>query len=333
MTLRTTVTCFWLLAPALWAQNGAISGTVADTDHKPVAKATITAKNAATRASFAATSAADGSYTLANLPPGRYTLAGFLAGMLPFTQPNVEVTAAQTLHADVVLADFNANIAGEDREFYAHLWYPKEQFGKTPRIGGKPDLSGVWRPALPSDWGHPEPLPWAAAKVKEWQQNGFKDFPGGHCLPQGLDVTTIVTPIKLVQTPKLLVILFDIADPPRQIFLDGRSHPKEYPLLAWFGHSIGHWEGDTLVSDSRGFNDKSWIGFPFYPHTEQLHLVERFRRPDFGHLEIQTTIEDPGAFATPWTYSKVLRLAPAGEDIEEYVCNENNRDAEHIVGK
>ncbi|HEV2199281.1 MAG TPA: carboxypeptidase-like regulatory domain-containing protein [Bryobacteraceae bacterium] len=331
--IRTAIMCLLCAAPALIAQNGAITGTVADQDHKPVAKATITAKNAATRASFSATSAADGSYTLVNVPAGRYTLSGFLSGMIPYTQPNAVVAAAQTLHADVVLADFNANVAGEDREFYAQLWYPKEQIGRTPRRGGKPDLSGVWRPALPSDWGRPEPVPWAAAKIKEWQENDMRDFPGGHCLPQGLDVTTLVTPIKLVQTAKLLVILFDIADPPRQIFIDGRSHPKEYPLLAWFGHSIGHWEGDTLVVDSRGFNDKSWIGFPFHPHTEMLHTIERFRRPDFGHLEMQTTIDDRGAFSKPWTYSKVLRLAPPGEDLEEYVCNENNRDIDHIVGK
>ena len=191
----------------------------------------------------------------------------------------------------------------------------------------------MWRPALPSDFGHPEPLPWAAAKAKEWQENNAKDFPQSHCLPAGMDIITIVTPIKLVQTPKLLLMLFDEGDLPRQIFLDGRTHPQEYPLLAWAGHSIGHWERDTLVVDSQGFNDKSWIGFPSHPHTDKLHLIERIRRPDFGHLEIQTTVDDPGAFSKPWTYTKVLRLAPPGEDVEEYVCNENNRDLDHYVGK
>lgn len=331
---RTTITCLLFTAPALLAQNGVITGSVADQDHKPVAKAAIRVKNDATGASFAAESAADGSYTLRNVPAGRYTMSGFLAGMMPYQKPDVVVPAAQTLRVDVKMEDFQDNTTGEDREFYAALWYPKEQPGRTPRArDGKPDLSGVWRPALPSDWGHPEPLPWAAAKAKEMSDNNNRDLPQSRCLPLGMDLITIVTPIKLVQTPKLLLMLFDEGDLPRQVFLDGRSHPQEYPLLAWAGHSIGRWERDTLVVDSRGFNDKSWIGFPPHPHTEKLHLIERIRRPDFGHLEIQTTIDDPGTFAKPWTYSKVLRLAPPGEDVEEYICNENNRDIEHYVGK
>ena len=128
------------------------------------------------------------------------------------------------------------------------------------------------------------------------------------------------------------MILFDEGDLPRQIFLDGREHPKE-PNRTWVGHSVGRWEGDTLVVDSVGFNDKSWVSLNFYPHTEMLHQVERFRRPDLGHLEIETTIDDPATFAKPWTWKKVSALAPDGEDVEEYVCSENNRDLEHLVGK
>jgi hypothetical protein len=331
--LRTT-TAYLLFGPAvLLAQSGAIAGSVTDMDHKAVPKAAIRAKNDATGASFSTESATNGSYTLSNIPAGRYTLSSFVPGMMPY-QHDVTVPVAETLRLDFKMDDFQSNTTGEDREFYATLWYPKEQPGRAPRArGGKPDLSGVWRPALPTDWGHPEPLPWAAAKAKEWQDNHAKDLPQSRCLPLGMDLITIVTPIKLVQTPKLLVMLFDEGDLPRQVFLDGRSHPKEYPLLAWAGHSIGHWDGDTLVVDSRGFNDKSWIGFPSHPHTEQLHVTERFRRPDYGHLDMEITIDDPGAFAKPWTYKKVLRLAPPGEDVEEYICNENNRDLDHYVGQ
>ena len=334
MSFRATIASVICAAPILLAQNGSITGTVFDTDHKAVPKAAIQVKNEATGASFSAESAANGSYTLPNVPAGRYVLTSFVPGMVPFQQGDVRVAAGQNLRLDFQMDDFQANTAGEDRQFFADLWYPKEQPGRTPRTReGKPDLSGVWRPALPSDGGHPEALPWAAAKAKEWQENNMRDLPQSRCLPLGMDFVTLVTPIKIVQAPKLVLILFDEGDLPRQIFVDGRQHPKEYPLYAWQGHSIGHWEKDTLVVDSVGFKDTSWVGFPQHPHTEQLHAVERFRRPDYGHLELETTLEDPGTFAKPWTYKKVMRLAPPGEDVEEYICNENNRDMGHYVGK
>lgn len=321
-------------AAALFAQNGSISGTVIDEDKKPVPKAAIAVKNDATGASLSAESAANGAYTIQNVPPGKYTLTSFVPGMLPFMQPGVTVAAGQTLKLDFKMDDFQANTLGEDRTFFANLWYPKEQPGKTPRTReGKPDLSGVWRPALPADWGHPEPLPWAATKAKEIAETNARDLPQSRCLPLGMDFVTAVTAIKLVQTPKLMMILFDEGDPVRQIFLDGRQHPKEYPLLAWQGHSIGHWEKDTLVVDSVGFKDTSWVGFPQHPHTEKLHVIERFSRPDYGHLVLETTLDDPDTFAKPWSYKKIMRLAPPGEDVEEYVCNENNRDMGHYVGK
>jgi hypothetical protein len=96
------------------------------------------------------------------------------------------------------------------------------------------------------------------------------------------------------------------------------------------GHSIGHWEGDLLVIDTVGMNDKSWLNN--YPHTEQLHLIEHYRRTDFAHLQVDITIDDPGAFTKPWTIHTVWNLAP-GEEIGEYVCSENNRDVQHLSAK
>jgi len=111
-------------------------------------------------------------------------------------------------------------------------------------------------------------------------------------------------------------------EPPfRQIFMDGREHPKEADPK-WKGHSIGKWEGDTLVVDSVGFNDKSWLTDGL-PHTEQLHVIERYRRPDLAHLEIDVTMEDPGTFTKPWKLQMSFELAP-GEELIEYVCAENN---------
>jgi hypothetical protein len=139
-------------------------------------------------------------------------------------------------------------------------------------------------------------------------------------------------PFKLVQTPSLLVMLFEDDVPShRQVFLDGRGHPKD-PNPMWMGHSIGHWEGETLVIDSVGFDDRSWLDTAGHPHTEKMHVIERFRRPDLGHLEIEFTIDDPAAYAKPWKIARASEL-DAGDDIGEYVCSENEKDVEHMVGK
>src|SRR5215831_17620923 len=97
----------------------------------------------------------------------------------------------------------------------------------------------------------------------------------------------------------------------------------------WLGHSIGRWEGDTLVIDTVGFNDKSWV--LIYPHTEMLHVIERYRRADRPHLEVEATIEDPGTYAKPWKQRSIWNLSP-GDDVLEYVCNDNNKDPQHITG-
>ena len=116
----------------------------------------------------------------------------------------------------------------------------------------------------------------------------------------------------------------------RIIPLDGRPHRKDYDPT-YYGDPIGHWEGDTLVVDTTGFNDKSWTPAN-RAHTDKLHLVERIRRPDAGHIEIETTVDDPGAYKQPWTFTRASNLLPS-EEIGEYVCAENNQDVEHLVGK
>ena len=169
-------------------------------------------------------------------------------------------------------------------------------------------------------------LPWAAERSKQMLESNLKDHPGARCLPQD-PILTGPFFFHFVQTPSLLLAIFEIAPNVRQVFLDGRSHPKDVNPT-WMGHSVGKWEGDTLVVDTTGFNDRSWIGLS--PHTEMLHIVERYRRPDLGHLEIAITVEDPGAFAKPWNINMTWNLAP-GEDVLESVC-ENNK-LEHLVGK
>jgi len=134
---------------------------------------------------------------------------------------------------------------------------------------------------------------------------------------------------KFIQTRDLLVILVEGSVPGvRQVFLDGRKHPDD-PSPTWLGHSIGRWERDTLVVDTIGFNDRGWLDNAGHPQTEKLHIVERYRRVDLGHLDVDITIDDPGAYTKPWKVHRILELAPH-EEIQEYICNENHK-TEHFT--
>ena len=163
--------------------------------------------------------------------------------------------------------------------------------------------------------------------MNERKANDFRDMPSSFCLP-GDAVPSVPLLYRVVQTPSLLVQLFELDPHYRQVFLDGRGHPKD-PDPTWMGHSTGTWDGDTLVIDSVGFNDKSWITFDNLPHTEMLHTIERYRRPDLAHLTVDLTIEDSGTFTKPVERHLTWELAP-GEEILEYICTENNKYRENI---
>jgi hypothetical protein len=138
-------------------------------------------------------------------------------------------------------------------------------------------------------------------------------------------------PWKVVETPPYIYFLFEgNIHSYRQIFMDGRAHPKD-PNPTWYGHSVGHWEGDALVIDTVGFNDKFWFDFVGHPHTEQLHTVERYTRKDLGTLLEEVTIEDPQAYMRPFTINASHRLLP-GDELMEYICQENQRDTQHLIG-
>ena len=128
-----------------------------------------------------------------------------------------------------------------------------------------------------------------------------------------------------------MVILYEFFGENRQIFLDGRLLSRD-PEPTWLGYSVGRWEGDALVVDSTGFNGKTWLDGAGHPSTEALHITERFRRRDFGHLDLQLTIEDPKAYKKPWTVAVPLHLFTEGE-LLEFVCNENEADVKHMVNK
>jgi len=325
----------FLVIPAAFAQTrGTITGTVSDVDGLAVANAPVQVTNKSTGTILKATSSPTGGYTLAPLPPGTYDLSVAVLGFNPFVQQNVTVSSAQTLRLDIHLFDYQFGTLGDGREFRIDLLsaHPAPT-GPAPRTAnGKPDLSGVWYAQRPVDPGIPEPLPWVAALLKERAENNAKDAPGAHCLPRGITNAGALFPYRLVQTPALLVMLFEDDVPShRQVFLDGRSHPKDMDPR-WMGHSVGHWEGDTLVIDTVGFDDRSWLTAQGHPHTEKMHVIERFRRPDLGHLEIEFTIDDPAAYAKPWIIKRASDL-DTNDEVGEYVCSENNKDVEHMVGK
>jgi hypothetical protein len=188
-----------------------------------------------------------------------------------------------------------------------------ESGGPLPRTPeGRPDLTGIW--AAKSDPKSQKPVltPAGAAALEKTREST-----PAHCLPGSPLIGAGI--YKFVQTPALLIVIFKDLIGYRQIFLDGRSHPKDADP-SWLGHSIGHWEGDTLVVDTAGLNDRSRL--QIYPHTESLHLIERYRRRDRAHLEVLTQIEDPETFARSWKTETELSLAP-DQEVLEYVCEEN----------
>ena len=321
-------------ASLAFAQSaGTITGIVSNLPGDPVAHVAVQAVNSATNVIYKAASSANGVYTLPRLPSGTYEVSAAAAGFNPFIQKNVTVAAAQTLHLDIHLMDYQLDTLGDGREFRIDLTSPHATpSGPTPRTaGGKPDFSGVWYAQRPVDPGKPEPLPWVEALLRERAANNSKDAPGAHCLTRGVTAAGALFPYKLIQTPTLLVMLFEDDIPShRQVFLDGRGHPPD-PNPSWMGHSVGHWEGDVLVIDTVGFNDRSWLDPQGHPHTEKMRVTERLRRPDLGHLEIEFPIDDPGAYKNAWTMKRVADLDP-GDEVGEYVC-ENNKDPEHMVGK
>ena len=167
--------------------------------------------------------------------------------------------------------------------------------------------------------------------MAERTANNSKDDPEGLCLPMGTPRKDPY-PWRIIHTPKLMVILYEgNIHSYRQIFLDGRPHDKRVEET-WWGDSIGHWEGDTLVVDTVGFNDRAWLDLVGHPRTSKAHIIERFTRPELGRVNIDITIDDPGAYTKPWSVTESAQLAP-GWEIMEYICNENNRDLDHLVGK
>jgi hypothetical protein len=320
------------------AQTATVTGIVTDPDGGFVKDALIQATNASTKAAARVTGSPKGEYTV-TLPAGTYDLTVIMPCCQygSVTQAGVVVRAGESRRLDLRLP-WGANLGtlGDDPILLLNDFRERAEVpaGPTPRTReGQPDLSGIWINVNNPDALPPPLQAWAAEVLRQRMESNSKDYPGGYCLPANASSITRAFPYKFIQTPSLIVVIHESDTPGlRQIFLDGRSHPVDWNPT-WQGHSIGHWDADTLVVDTIGFNDKAWLSLSGIPHTERLHTVERIRRPDYGHIEIEITMEDSGAFTGPWNRSFTATLAPPGEEIMEFICNENNQDVSHYRGK
>jgi len=254
---------------------------------------------------------------------------------------------------------------------YPTAGVPKTPDGKSdltapaPRTTeGKPDLSGLWlrgdgqlgpagggtlrAPAPSFSIGPPVttfrdvganfkdglPLqPWAADLVKARRAENSKDNPDAHCLPMGLmQFHNLGQPRKVVQTPGLVIIMYEANYGLRQILMDGRTLPNKDAQPWWYGYSTGRWDGDTLVVETSGFRDSGWLDIIGNPLTDAAKLTERFRRPNYGTLEIDITIDDPKAYTKPWTVRVNQRIMLDGEMIE-FICLENQQFESYLKGQ
>lgn len=325
-----------LLAATSFAQSdrGVISGTVRDPGGMGLAEATVQAKNTQSGTIVKGVSGAGGKYTIADVAAGTYDVSVTVPAVRAFEQKGVTVAAAKTLELNINLQEgTQLSTLGEDTlGAIADRKRHNPPAGPTPRTtDGKPDLSGVWWSPVMVDPGKPEWLPAAQAVAKQRADSNNLDSPQARCLPS--PVTRLGPLFQFAQTKQFVVIISDDESPGfHQIHLDRAAHPKELDTDLWHGDSIGHWDGDTLVVDRAGFNERVWLDQGAHPHSAALHVIERYRRPDLGHLEKEVTVEDPGVLAKPWTFKAVADLA-AGEEIREFICAENNRDVPHMVGK
>jgi hypothetical protein len=239
--------------------------------------------------------------------------------------------------------------------------------GPAPRgADGKPDFSGIWRfvdspearqgPPLPAGVGTAGigarvrglnqffdigstlkdglPFqPWAAELRKQRVAENNKDNPDVHCLPLGLmQLDTHPEPRKIIQSPGLILILYEANGGVRQIFTDGRPLPPKDAQPWWYGYSTGKWDGDTLVVQTNGFRNDVWLDVEGSPLTGAGRMTERFRRVNYGNMEIEVTVDDPKAYTKPWTVVVNHRIM-LNTELIEFVCQENEKDVPHMIGK
>jgi hypothetical protein len=289
------------------------------------------------------TSKATGDVKSLALPgSGEFTFAGLTAGaydlVIPigccmydrYEQQNIQIVAGEDLKLDLPISwGMNLGTIGDDPVQLANDMRATVGTidGPTPRMpDGKVDFSGFWAniPTAPGQGPRLPPMqPWAAEMQQQLQTLNTQN-PGAYCLPQHAVPILLSFPYKVYQTKDALVSITEFFTPGwRQVFMDGRPHPSADEWNpAWNGHSIGYWEGDTLVIDTVGFNE---IAPGFGVHTEKLRIIERWRRPNLGRLEVEVRATDPEAWTGEHDFSVAATLVP-GQEVLEFICAENNQD-------
>lgn len=231
---------------------------------------------------------------------------------------------------------------------------------RAPQLNGKPNLSGLWEaertpvsefvrvlgPGLPQIqpdlndvtkhfinvfWDvkpGEEPLRPVAAALTEQRQKSGRDFQTAYCLPGSIPATLMTLNFKMIQTPAEIVVLAGNGDPPRQIYIDGRSLPKD-PEPSWMGSSVGRWQDDTLIVETTGFNERAWLDGFGHPRSQAMRITERYRRRDVGHMDLEVTFDDSTYYTRPFGFKTTLTLIP-DSDVLEYVCTENEKDNAHM---
>ena len=230
----------------------------------------------------------------------------------------------------------------------------------APRLYGKPNLSGLWQaertptsefvrvlgpglPAIQPDlndvtkhvlnvfWDEkPTELPLKPETVAltEQRQKSGRDFQSAYCLPSSLPAATLILNIKMIQAPDQIVVLHGNGDPARQIYIDGRTLP-EHPEPSWMGTSAGHWQDDTLVVETIGFNERAWLDGFGHPRSETMRVTERYRRRDVGHMDLEMTFDDPTYYTRTFGFKTTLTLLPDSHMLE-YVCTENQKFRDYV---
>lgn len=230
----------------------------------------------------------------------------------------------------------------------------------APRLNGRPDLSGLWEaertptaefvrvlgPGLPEIqpdldqitkhvinvfWDvkpEDQPLRPEAVAITEARQKSGRDFQSAYCLPSGLPASTLTLHVKMVHGPGEIAVLSGAGDPAREIYTDGRTMPDN-PEPSWMGTSSGRWEGDTLVVETTGFKEGAWLDGFGHPRSEAMRITERFRRRDFGHMDLEMSFDDPKYYTRPFGFKTTMTLLP-DDHLYEYVCTENQKFRDYL---
>ncbi|MDC1437206.1 carboxypeptidase-like regulatory domain-containing protein [Gammaproteobacteria bacterium] len=323
-----------LIPGHLLLAQGSISGSLIDPNGANITglNQDVTLVNVSSGEAFSARTNLEGNYSISDLPAGTYDLSFLFRTAMyqSYSEEGVVINDGEALQHDLNIEwSINLGTIGDDPGMLAidMLRGSGDLSGPTPRLfNGSVDFSGMWVNTQNPDFARQQPpfQAWAAEMNEELRAMNFQN-PGAYCLPQSAVIPTDGFPWQIVQTPDIMIQIMEFVTPGwRQVFLDGREMPELWNP-SWQGHSRGHWEGDTLVVVSSGFNDYT-PGFGI--HTDNMIVTERYTRPELGRMLIEVTVEDPEALTDNYTnvYEHGLVL---NEEILEFVCAEGNTDPAH----